>query len=306
MISVVIPLYNKEQSITRTLDSVLAQTYTDYEVVIVNDGSTDHSQQVVEEWLNSSIATQVAHQSINSSFRLIHQPNSGVSSARNRGIQEAKGEYIAFLDGDDLWAPTYLEELAMLIADYPNAGIYGINCCHVDGSDIPKDIISKASFRGILTDWFARGGAFTGSSTTIRKDVFDVVGMFDSRMTHGEDLDMWWRVLLQYDGAYCDKPLAFYRQDSENRAMHRVMPLEKHIPFYMDKFADARAADADFRKFFDTQMVYRLYPYLFTRQYRKQAQCLAKQLDYSQLKWSMHFRMRCPWLYRLYELLKRG
>lgn len=306
MISVVIPLYNKEQSITRTLDSVLAQTYTDYEVVIVNDGSTDHSQQVVEQWLNSSIVTQVAHHSINSSFRLINQPNGGVCSARNRGIQEAKGEYIAFLDGDDLWASTYLEEVAKLIADYPNVGIYGIGCCHVDGDNLSPKIHTESAFRGVLTDWFARGGAFTGSSTIIRKDVFDVVGMFDSRMTHGEDLDMWWRVLLKYDGAYGDKPLAYYRQDSENRAMHRVMPLEKHIPFYMDKFADARAADADFRKFFDTQMVYRLYPYLFTRKYRKQAQRLAKQLDYSQLKWSMHFRMRCPWLYRLYELMKRG
>lgn len=294
MISVVIPLYNKEQSIVRTLDSVLAQTYKDYEVVIVNDGSTDRSRELVELW----ICTKQDNR-----FLLINQPNGGVCSARNRGIQEAQGEYIAFLDGDDLWAPTYLEELAALIADYPEVGIYGIGCRHIDSNELPNTHF-QATFRGLLADWSMRGAAFTGSSTTIRKDVFDAVGMFDTRMTHGEDLDMWWRVLLQYDGAYCDQPLAFYRQDSENRAMNRVMPLEKHIPYYIDKYADARAKDAAFRKFFDTQMAYRLYPYLFEPQYRKDARRLSRKLDYSQLKWSMHFRMVCPHLYRLYERLK--
>lgn len=301
MISIVIPLYNKEQSIVRTLDSVLAQTYKDYEVIIVNDGSTDHSREVVEEYIQLSIIN--SRNGEQSSIRLINQSNSGVCSARNRGIQEAQGEYIAFLDGDDLWAPTYLEELAALIADYPSAAIYGVGCRHIDSNELPNTHF-QATFRGILADWSMRGAAFTGSSTTIRKDVFDAVGMFDTRMTHGEDLDMWWRVLLQYDGAYCNQPLAFYRQDSENRAMNRVMPLEKHIPYYIDKYADARAKDAAFRKFFDTQMAYRLYPYLFEPQYRKEAKRLSRKLDYSQLKWSLHFRMVCPHLYRLYERLK--
>jgi len=119
MISVVIPLYNKEKSIVRTLESVKAQTFTDYECIIVNDGSTDSSAQVVEQWIKDN-----PHYALR--FTLYTQPNGGVSSARNRGIQEAQGDYIAFLDGDDLWAPTYLEEVAKLIADYPDMGLYAM------------------------------------------------------------------------------------------------------------------------------------------------------------------------------------
>ena len=92
MISVVIPLYNKEKQIANTLRSVFAQTYTDYEIIVVNDGSTDNSVAVVESLNDPRI-------------RLIHQKNAGVSAARNRGIEEARGEYIALLDGDDEWKP---------------------------------------------------------------------------------------------------------------------------------------------------------------------------------------------------------
>lgn len=305
MISVVIPLYNKEKAIIGTLNSVLAQTYTDYEVVIVNDGSTDHSQQVVEEWLNSSIATQVAHQPINSSFRLIHQPNSGVSSARNRGVQEARGEYIAFLDGDDLWEMTYLEELVKLIADYPNAAIYGLGYGWIkNGNKVPNYNKLPQNFRGVVDNvWQDHLMMYwTSSSSSSRVRLVP----FNEQLTHGEDLDVWLRLMLSGPAVFYNRTLAYYVQDAENRAMNHVPPINKHIVSIIDQYYDARMSNADFRKFFDTQMVYRLYPYLFTRQYRKQAQCLAKQLDYSQLKWSMHFRMRCPWLYRLYELLKRG
>lgn len=302
MISVVIPLYNKEQSIVRTLDSVLAQTYKDYEVIIVNDGSTDHSREVVEEYIQLSIIN--SRNGDKSSIRLINQSNGGVCSARNRGIQEAQGEYIAFLDGDDLWAPTYLEELAALIADYPSATIYGIGSCKVlNGNSLPK-IDEQPAIRRIVTNpWQENLHFWTGSSSSSRENLIKV-GLFDERMTHGEDLDMWYRLLLLGGGAISTKCLAYYVQDSENRAMNRVMPLEKHIPYYIDKYADARANNADFRKFFDTQMAYRLYPYLFDLKYRKEAKRLSRKLDYSQLKWSMHFRMVCPHLYRLYERLK--
>ena len=92
MISIVIPLYNKEQQIGKTLESVFAQSFQDYEVVIVNDGSTDKSVEIVEGMADKRI-------------RLINQKNSGVSAARNKGIQESRGEYIAFLDADDEWKP---------------------------------------------------------------------------------------------------------------------------------------------------------------------------------------------------------
>src|SRR5690554_5521626 len=97
MFSVVIPLYNKELSISNTIQSVLDQTFQNFEIVIVNDGSTDNSVKEVEKFDDKRI-------------RLIHQENQGVSAARNRGIKEARYEWIAFLDGDDLWEKEHLEE----------------------------------------------------------------------------------------------------------------------------------------------------------------------------------------------------
>ena len=111
MISVVIPLYNKEKQIAKTLQTVLNQTYQDFEIVIVNDGSTDGSVDEVKKFLNPRI-------------RLINQKNGGVSAARNRGIEEAKGEYIAFLDADDVWDIEHLEVLYQLILAYPKNGAY--------------------------------------------------------------------------------------------------------------------------------------------------------------------------------------
>jgi len=301
MVSVVIPLYNKEKSIVGTLESVLAQTYTTYEVIIVNDGSTDSSAQVVEDWLSCHLAVSPSSQ-----FRLISQANAGVSSARNEGIALAQGKYVAFLDGDDLWESTYLEELAQLIADYPDALLYcmGYYKMYDDGRLVEAGKISP-TFRGYMQHPWQGDYSFATSSTIVcRKDALLALGGFETCLTHGEDIDVWWHLLMRGKGACCGKRLAYYRQDGENRAMQRVIPLEKHIPYYIEKFNDERLANSEFRKYFDTQMVYRLYPYLFTKQYRKEAQRLANMLDYSQLKWSMHFRMQWPYIYRIYEKLK--
>ena len=115
MISVVIPLYNKAQSIRKTLDSVLAQIYTNYEIIVVDDGSTDDSANVAEATLRECKVYGVECRG-----RVIRKANGGVSSARNAGILAAKGEYVAFLDGDDLWHPEYLATLHQLIVDYPD------------------------------------------------------------------------------------------------------------------------------------------------------------------------------------------
>src|SRR5690606_18820867 len=111
MFSIVIPLYNKEQSVTNTLQSVLNQTFTEFEVVIVNDGSTDNSVEKVEAFNDPRI-------------RLIHQANAGVSAARNKGIKEANYEWIAFLDADDLWMEDHLQVLNQMIQEYPEYKVF--------------------------------------------------------------------------------------------------------------------------------------------------------------------------------------
>lgn len=291
MISVVIPLYNKEKSIITTLKSVLAQTYTDWELIIVDDGSTDRSADIVREFFSTL-------QIEDFKFQIISQKNAGVSAARNTGILAAKGEYVAFLDGDDLWDKDLLKEMVRLIEEYPRKSIYGLGCEKIIG-DNPTKREDIDCYRG-ETYWEWNSMAYTGSSSCVRKQDAISVGLFDTRMTHGEDIDMWWRLLLKNGGACYAKPYAYYRQDAENRAMHRVVPLERFLPYYIDKFEDARKKNSDFRKFFDREMVYRIYPYLFDKRYREEARYLARKLDYKGLKFSLHFRLLCPHLYRLF------
>ena len=296
MISVVIPLYNKEQSIVATLQSVFDQNYTDYEVIIVDDGSTDNSLNVVRSFVHSFTP------SFNININIIHQENAGVSAARNTGILAANGEYVAFLDADDLWDENFLRAMAELIHEYPGKSIYGLGCEQVKRGE--KPILKDSYYRGVST-WDYATMAFTGTSACVRCADAIAVGLFDTRMTHGEDLDMWWRLMLLRGGASDLYPYAFYIQDAENRAMHRIAPLEKHIPCYVDKYAEARANDVEFCRFFDKEMIYRLYPYLFDKRYRAEAKRIACQFNYSLQKKSMKWRMKWPYIYCIYQKISR-
>ena len=144
-ISVVIPLYNKGFIISETLNSVLAQTFTDFEIVIVNDGSTDNSFEIVSQYSDDRI-------------RLYNQENKGVSKTRNAGIEYSKSELIAFLDADDYWHPNHLEELYQLYIDFPNCGLYANRYfMKISEENTIKTTYIQAvydNFRGILPDYF--------------------------------------------------------------------------------------------------------------------------------------------------------
>lgn len=298
MISIVIPLYNKEKSIITTLQSVIDQTFTEWECIVVNDGSTDNSLEVVRSFVHSL--------NVRSLIRIIHKENGGVSSARNRGVMEAKSDYIAFLDGDDIWEPTYLEEAAKLIQDFPGAAIYGLGLGKMlGGQRYSTPEFLPANFRGVVTNLWEHHNtmmSWTGSSTICPRELA-LKTLANEHLTHGEDLDQWLRLMLQGDAVFYNKTLAYYVKDAENRAMYHMPPINKHIVSIIAQYADARKNNAAFRKAFDTQMIYFLYEYLFTP-YKKEAQRLAEQLDYSQLKRSMRFRMKHPWLYRLLKRVK--
>ncbi len=295
MISVVIPLYNKEKSVVATLQSVLAQTYRDYEVIIVDDGSTDQSLRVVHEYIQNLDSKKRKR------FTLISQLNYGVSAARNAGILAAKGEYVTFLDADDLWTIDYLETLVTLIKDFPNAGLYAIGYRVINSPTMPSreqiDAINKNALRGPVDNlWIGDMDLYIGSTCSSKERMIRV-GLMDMRMTHGEDLDFCWRLILDGGLVRDRKCCAFYRVDAENRAMNRIPALDRMIVSYVDKYSESRANNADFRRFYDEQMIYRLYPYLLDKRYRREARKIAKKFDYSQLKWSMHFRMLFPWTY---------
>ena len=127
MISVIIPLYNKASYVEKALQSVLNQSYQDWEVIVIDDGSVDDSYIVVKEY------TKALCDSVRNKIQLIQQENQGVSATRNRGVDIAKGEWIAFLDADDWWESDFLRELISLTERFPYGGISGCSYRIVDG-----------------------------------------------------------------------------------------------------------------------------------------------------------------------------
>lgn len=292
MISIVIPLFNKELSISSTLQSVCAQTYTDFEVLVIDDGSTDAGGEIADFYPDERI-------------RVIHKENGGVCSARNRGVQESRGDIIAFLDADDYWSPEYLETLVKLIEDYPHAGLWGLNFGTMTG-DIKYQNPSSLypGFRGIISNPWIKGSPFCSSAIGINKRAFEKVDGFDSRIIYGEDLDLWFRLMLEFPCAYEDKILCYYRIDAENRAMNRSFPLNVTLPFFIDKYSKFRKTNKDFRKYFDTQCLLRLFPYAVNGEYKYELKQILTQIDWSLQKWSMRFRFRFPHIYNFYRSLR--
>lgn len=295
MISIVIPLYNKAQSIENTIRCIQAQTFQDFEIVVVDGWSKDGSLEIIQ-----GLAAE------DSRIRVLMQQNRhGVTPARNESIAAAKSERIAFIDADDYWEPTYLETLVRLMDDFPQAGLWGLNYGTMVGTDKhPNSSSHYPGHRGIIENPWEKGSPFWTSALGISKKAFEKVGGFDNRIIYGEDIDLWYRLMLEFPCAYEDKVLSYYRVDAENRACEHTFPLKIHIPYYIDKYADYRAANKDFRRFFDLQCLYRLYPYALSGQYKDELkQCLAP-IDWSLQKKSMHFRFRFPHLYNLYRNIR--
>jgi len=208
--SVVIPLYNKAAFIRRSLDSVLLQTLEDYEIIVVDDGSTDGGPDLVAGYDNHRI-------------KLVRQENRGVSATRNRGIGEASGKWIAFLDADDAWKPNYLQKILMLTEKYPEAGAYATAyeiIMHSGKVVYPKyKAIPPSPWQGLLSNYFhsALGAPpVWTSATTVPKHIINKVGGFHLGVPLGEDLDMWGRIALRYPIAFCNEIAASYIQDDKH------------------------------------------------------------------------------------------
>ena len=242
MISVVIPLYNKEVSILNTINSVLNQSFRDFELIVVNDGSVDNSLVTI-----SSIT--------DSRLKIISQKNSGVSVARNNGIGLAKYNYIALLDGDDLWEVSFLEDMKSFIDDFPEAALYGCGYYFQnDGSSMTTpDLGINKSYRGYV-DYFyyaKNNTLFTSSSVVFRKESFLEIGGFDTNLTKGEDIDLWIRFALNHKVAFFNKPLAVYRLDGENRALNRPFIKSESLIWNLDRFKAHETTNPVFKEFLD-------------------------------------------------------
>jgi glycosyltransferase involved in cell wall biosynthesis len=246
-ISIVIPLYNKGFIISETLDSVLAQTFTNFEIIIVNDGSTDNGFEIVSQFSDKRI-------------KLFQQQNKGAAAARNLGIEKATGELIAFLDADDYWYPNHLEELFKLYCDFPNCGIYA--------SRYFMKIAKKKSFKtyytpeisnnfkGILPDYFAASTTYRVGLTSAIAIPYAVLQnnyLFNTKISSGQDLELFTKIAIEKPVAVTNLYTVEYNFSLENQLSKTPILQKKLIQF--SQFLDAERASQSLKKFLD---IYRL------------------------------------------------
>ncbi len=226
-VSVVIPLYNAKDVVRDTLRSVRAQTLTDYEVVIVDDGSTDGSGDVVQA------AAPWA--------RYLRQANAGVAAARNRGIAESHGAYIALLDHDDLWHPTKLAKQAAVLDERPDVGMAVTDVVHIDRNGRETGEVGVAyNPHDHFARLFVRGFVPTPSATLIRRSVFDAVGGLDESFGSAgmDDHELWTRIAARYAIAHVAEGLTYHRHHADKPSHigieHRGILIERLLARYGD------------------------------------------------------------------------
>lgn len=185
LVSVIIPMYNAEKTIETSINSIFNQTYKDYEIIIINDGSKDKSKEIVEKIINNNKDKKIL---------LINKENGGVSSARNFGIKNANGEYIAFLDSDDEWLPEKLEKQADILIKNKEIDFIGCNRNNEKTSVLLKkfDRLKKIEFNDILLKMFPQT-----STAVIKKNVFNEIGFYDEKQRYLEDGNLWLRIIAK-------------------------------------------------------------------------------------------------------------
>lgn len=288
MFSIIIPLYNKAPYIRQCVQTIMVQTLTNYEVIVVNDGSTDTS---LENLLTAISDLQFPSEKI----RIIDQKNHGVSVARNNGVKLARYDYIAFLDADDWWEPTYLEEMKGLIERFPEAGIYGSSYYKVkEDLKIPANIGVEDGFTEGEVNYFQVYAKtfymplWTGA-TVVKREVFLDENGFRPALKVGEDFDLWARIALKYPVVFLNKILSNYNQDVE--VATSASRLKNYLPGEHMLFTDYSAiTNADFQYLYQLLVIYGLLPnYLYNSNKKEVDRIL------SGIQWEKY-----PFKYRLY------
>ena len=258
--SVIIPLYNKAPYIRKALESVLAQIYTDYELIIVDDGSTDGSFTIAKQFIDERLKIKGTEDEVKGyrlkvkgkensgaetngyklspiNYKLIRQANSGVSAARNTGVAASTGDYIAFLDADDWWEPTYLERMAQLINDYPNAGLYASNYIYYKPGKTHVALHIPTGYINYPKAYYESDAmpVWTGAAMIPRK-VYNDKGGFPLGIKLGEDFLLWSKIALRYPVAFLNEPLAWYNNDVpvNLRATRNLHHPNNHMLFRME------------------------------------------------------------------------
>ncbi len=199
LVSIIMPAYNSREFIGEALDSIAGQTISDYEVIVIDDGSTDNTAQIAIEHPIG--------------VNLIKQTNRGPAAARNLGVSDSTGKFVAFLDADDLWKPTKLEkQLALFKAD-PELGMVFTENSLFDARGTFRDNLRKKELlmHGEIARNILLHSRVATPTVMVRRDVLDVVGLFEEQLTHAEDDNLWIRIAAQYAVALVDESLVWVR-----------------------------------------------------------------------------------------------
>ena len=251
MISIIIPAYDAEKYLANTIQSVINQTFTDWELIIINDGSTDGTLELINNF-----------QDKDSRIKVFSYENAGVAHSRNRGIAEAKGEYIAFLDADDLWTPDKLEMQLKVLQKNSDASVAYSWVDYIDeagkflypGSHITVngDAYSKLLINNFLEN---------GSNPLVRRDALAKIGNFDVNLPPAEDWDLYLRLALEYQFVVIPKPQILYRLCT-NSCSANIIKMETQALRVIEKAYNQTPESLQYLK---RETLAKLYEYLLFR-----------------------------------------
>ena len=237
--SIIIPLYNKENYIQNTINSVLSQTFSDFEVLIIDDGSTDNSAEIVSLFIDSRI-------------KYHYKKNEGVSTARNLGIEKSTTNYITFLDADDYWYPDFLEEMYKYINQFPEQKVFSAAIeIEIPGKVFASEYSIKRTGDFEIVNYFEASYKETvicTSSAVFHNSVFKEIGGFDPTIRSGQDTDLWIRIGMKYRVLFCWKILARYVYDPSSLSKN-INFLNKKMNF--EKFIEEEKTNLRLKKFLD-------------------------------------------------------
>ncbi|TLX76906.1 glycosyltransferase family 2 protein [Labilibacter sediminis] len=241
--SVIIPLYNKEKDIAKTLESLLNQDHMNFEAIVIDDGSTDSSASIVKEFSDKRI-------------QLYHIKNRGLPAARNLGVKYAKSEYVAFLDADDLWCNNHLSTLNELIQLYPNENWFGSSYKVLSklGREFNSILYEKwePNWHGLINNFFCINRTqwlVHICSICVTKTIFNQIGCFDEKLDYEEDIDFYVRLALKVPLVYANKVTLRYNAAGSNRISDSSF--KGKSTFNWDKYSEYEAKNIDLKKFLD-------------------------------------------------------
>lgn len=213
-ISVIIPTFNRQHLISRSLDSVLSQTRPADEIIVVDDGSSDDTDDLIQQCYPS--------------VRYLYQDNRGISSARNYGINQAKGDWLAFLDSDDEWLPQKLEKQLVALQQMPGYRIIHANERWLRNGSPKKQQAKHRKYGGYIFQRCLPLCVISPSAVVIHRSIFDQVGLFDPSMTVCEDYDMWLRITAGYPVLYLDEPLIVKHGGHADQLSQKYRGMDRH------------------------------------------------------------------------------